>query len=182
MGNRCPHSLNTSCNPMRTFAQRHSSQVTARWPGSGVPLGPGSLGPPGSCSLGRAGLLRTHTPDLSLTSSTASVNSDFLHSPCSSAAATFLIFKWSIKSDHSDYENFPGGSDGKESACNARKPRFDPWVGKIPWRRKSPLPLFLPGGSHGQRSLVGYSPWGLKESDTTEQLTRVVIVIMKNND
>lgn len=65
MGNRCPHSLNTSCNPMRIFAQRHSSQVTACWPGSGVPLGPGSLGPPGSCSLGRAGLLRTHTPDLS---------------------------------------------------------------------------------------------------------------------
>ena len=42
---------------------------------------------------------------------------------------------------------------------------------KIPWRRKwQPTPVFLPGKSHGQRSLVGYSPWGCKESDTTKQL------------
>ena len=40
------------------------------------------------------------------------------------------------------------------------------------WRRKwQPTPVFLPGESHGQRSLAGYSPWGGKESDTTEQLT-----------
>ena len=46
---------------------------------------------------------------------------------------------------------------------------FDPWVGKIPWRRAcQPTPLFLPGESHGQRSLEGYSPWGCKESDMTE--------------
>ena len=45
------------------------------------------------------------------------------------------------------------------------------WVGKIPWRRKwQPTPVLLPGKSHGWRSLVGYSPWGRKESDTTEQL------------
>ena len=44
----------------------------------------------------------------------------------------------------------------------------DSRVGKIPWRRKwQPTPVFLPGESHGQRSLVGYSPWGHKESDTT---------------
>ena len=49
----------------------------------------------------------------------------------------------------------------------------DPWVGKIPWRRKwQPTPVFLPGESHGQRSLVGYSPWGYKESDTTEHACR----------
>ena len=43
---------------------------------------------------------------------------------------------------------------------------FDPWVGKIPWRRKcQPTPAFLPRKSHRWRSLVGYSPWGLKESD-----------------
>ena len=43
------------------------------------------------------------------------------------------------------------------------------WVGKIPWRRKwQPTPVFLPGESHGQRSLAGYSPQGHKESDTTE--------------
>ena len=51
-------------------------------------------------------------------------------------------------------------------------PRFSPWVRKIPWRRKwQPTPGFLPGEPHGQKSLAGYSPWGLKESDTTEQLT-----------
>ena len=45
----------------------------------------------------------------------------------------------------------------------------DPWIGKMPWRRAwQPTPVFLPGKSHGQRSLVGYSPWGRKESDMTE--------------
>ena len=49
---------------------------------------------------------------------------------------------------------------------------FDPWVGKNPWSQKwQPTSVFLPGESHGQKSLVGYSPWGLKESDTTERLT-----------
>jgi len=47
--------------------------------------------------------------------------------------------------------------------------RFDPWVRKISWIRKwLPTPVFLPGKSHGWRSLAGYSPWGCKESDTTE--------------
>ena len=51
------------------------------------------------------------------------------------------------------------------------RPRFDPWVEKIPWRRAwQPTPVFLPGESHGQRSLMGYSPWGHNESDTTERL------------
>ena len=62
----------------------------------------------------------------------------------------------------------PDGSDGKESAYNAG----DFWIGKIPWRREwQPIPVFLPGESHGQRSLVGYSPWGRKVSDASEQLT-----------
>ena len=48
--------------------------------------------------------------------------------------------------------------------------RIDPCIGKILWRRKwQPTPVFWPGESHGQRSLVGDSPWGHKESDTTEQ-------------
>ena len=48
---------------------------------------------------------------------------------------------------------------------------FVSWVRKIPWRRKwQSSPVFLPGKSHGQRSLAGYSPWRLKESDTTEWL------------
>ena len=49
---------------------------------------------------------------------------------------------------------------------------FDPWVGKILWRRAwRPTPVFLPEESRGERSLAGYSPWGRKESDTTEELT-----------
>ena len=52
-----------------------------------------------------------------------------------------------------------------------RESRVQSLGGKIPWRRKWQLtPVFLPGESHGWRSLVGYSPWGCKESDTTEQL------------
>ena len=48
---------------------------------------------------------------------------------------------------------------------------FNPWIRKIPWRRKwQSTPVLLPGKFHGQRSLVGYSPWGCKESDKTEQL------------
>ena len=51
------------------------------------------------------------------------------------------------------------------------RPRFYPQVGRISWRKKwQPTPVFLPGKSHGCRSLVGYSPWGCKESDTTERL------------
>ena len=51
-----------------------------------------------------------------------------------------------------------------------RRPGFNLWVGKIPWRRKLQLtPVFLPGESHGQRSLVGYCPWGHKELDMIEQ-------------
>ena len=53
-------------------------------------------------------------------------------------------------------------------------PGFDPWVGKIPWRRKwQPTPVFSPRESHGQRSLVGYSPWDCKELDTTEWLKEI---------
>ena len=53
-----------------------------------------------------------------------------------------------------------------------KRPRFDSWVRKIPWRKKwQPTPVFLPGESRGQRSLAVYSPWDHKESDTTEQLT-----------
>ena len=49
------------------------------------------------------------------------------------------------------------------------RPRFDPWIWKIPWRRKwLPNPVFLPEELHGQRSLVGHSPWDSKESDMTE--------------
>ena len=51
----------------------------------------------------------------------------------------------------------------------AKRCRFDPWVRKIPWRRKGqPTPVFMSGEYHGQKSLEGYNPEGHKESDTTE--------------
>ena len=57
---------------------------------------------------------------------------------------------------------------GKESACQCKRPGFDPWVRKIFWRRKwQPTPVPLPGKSHGQSRLVGYSPWVAEESDMT---------------
>ena len=69
------------------------------------------------------------------------------------------------------FQGFPGGSDGKESSCNAGRPGFDPWVRKIPWRRERlPTPAFLPGESLGQGSLAGYSPW-VAEADTPESLS-----------
>ena len=64
----------------------------------------------------------------------------------------------------------PRSLSGKESACQCRRCAFEPWVGKILWRREwQPTPVFLPGESHRQRSLAGCSPRGLKELDTTEQ-------------
>ena len=63
-------------------------------------------------------------------------------------------------------------SDGEESACNAGDPGSIPGWWRFPWRREwLPTPVFLPGEFNGQRSLVGCSPWGCKESDTTEWLT-----------
>ena len=67
---------------------------------------------------------------------------------------------------------FSGGSDSKESACNVGDPNSKPRSGWSPWRRKwQPTAVFLPGKSHGQRSLTGYSSKGHKESDTTEWLS-----------
>ena len=70
---------------------------------------------------------------------------------------------------------FPRGASGKEPTCQYRRLKgheFNPWVGKIPWRRAcQPTPVFLPGESHGQRSLAGYSPWGCKELNMTERLS-----------
>ena len=70
---------------------------------------------------------------------------------------------------------FPGGTSDKEPvwhcsiAGDIRDAGFNLWVGKIPWRKKwQPTPVFLPGESHGQRSLAGYSPLGDKELDMTE--------------
>ena len=84
---------------------------------------------------------------------------------------------------------FPGGASGKEPACQCRRCKrhgCDPWVGKIAWGTAwQSTPVFLPGESHGQRSLVGYSPWGRKELDTADWLSMharclwIVIYVLK---
>ena len=72
------------------------------------------------------------------------------------------------------WSEVPSGTSGKENPCQCRRlkrHRFDPWIRNIRWRRAwQTTPIFLPGESHGQRSLVGCSPWGREESDTTERL------------
>ena len=70
------------------------------------------------------------------------------------------------------HTGFPCGTSSQEPTCQCRRCKgrgFDPQVGNIPWRRKwLPTPVFLPAESHGQRSLVDYSPWGCKQSYTTD--------------
>ena len=73
---------------------------------------------------------------------------------------------------------------GKESACQCRRHKisgFDPWVGKIPWRRaQQPNPVFLLGEFHGQRSRAGYGPQGSIESDTTEVTQQECTQVLTN--
>ena len=65
----------------------------------------------------------------------------------------------------------PGWLSGKESACQSRRHEFDPWVRKIPWRRKwQPTPIFLPGESRRQRSLAGF--WGLQSMGSQRVISR----------
>ena len=87
-----------------------------------------------------------------------------------------VLFKhfWLKKISYSLIVSFglPRWLSVKGSACQYRRCRFDPWLGKSPWRRKrQPTPVLLPGKSHEQRSLAGYSPLGHKESDTTVWLS-----------
>ena len=64
-----------------------------------------------------------------------------------------------------------GDSVVRNPSANCRRPGFSPWIRKIPCRRKwQPTPASLSEKSHRQRRLVGYSPWGHRESDMTEQL------------
>ena len=93
-----------------------------------------------------------------------------------------------IKADH--IAGFPGSASSKEPACQCsrcRRLRFDPWVGKIPWRRAWQLSaVFLPGESQGKRSLAGYSSWCYKKSDTTKATqhahARMQLNIRKTNN
>ena len=74
-------------------------------------------------------------------------------------------------------QGFPGGSDGKESACSEGDLGLIPGCGKIPWRRETlPTPVFWPGKFHGL-----YSPWGHKESDMTERLSLSLFINLFNH-
>ena len=93
---------------------------------------------------------------------------------------TKRVQTWStpaLRSDQAEFVQhfpwgFPGSTSGKEPACQCRRHkrhRFDPWVGKIPWRRVwQPIPVFMPGES--QRNLVGYSPWVAKSRTRLKRL------------
>ena len=85
-------------------------------------------------------------------------------SACPSGAFRRLCPDWHLTCSPVRDLGFPGGARGTEPACQCRRCRrrgFDPWTGKIPWRRAwQPTPVFLPGESHGQRSPAGYSPEG----------------------
>ena len=77
---------------------------------------------------------------------------------------------------------FPGGSDGKASACNARDLGLIPGLGRSPGGGKgSPLQYSCLENPHGQRSLAGYSLWGCKESDTTERLSTALFTILERS-
>ena len=104
------------------------------------------------------------------------VNSSFIHNNQKLDTAQMFFNDWMVY-PHSRilwnnqkgllvHLGFPCGASGKESACQCRRcerSRFDPWVRKIPWRRKwHPTPVSWPGNFHGKKSLVGYSPWAAK--------------------
>ena len=92
----------------------------------------------------------------------------------SNNSSVLLLLLWQIN-EVIHIKGLPQWRSGKESACQCRmckRCRFDPWVGKIPWRRKwQPTLVFLPAKFHGQRSLEGYSPWRCEELDATEKLS-----------
>ena len=94
------------------------------------------------------------------------------------------LLLWDLLSQVLPHLGFPEGSMGKESARQCRRRRrhsFNLWIRKIPWRWAwLSTPVFLPEESHGQRSLVGYSPWGHKESDMTERLCMYAPFFMFN--
>ena len=102
----------------------------------------------------------------------------------------FRLGFWLILIAYAIWKGFPPSSVSKESACNAEDMGSIPGSGRSPWRRKwQPTPVFLPGESHGQRNLAGYSPWGRKSrtrlSDfhyfTTMRFERCINFLVKSN-
>ena len=111
-----------------------------------------------------------------LTQNWSMLISKLLHRPQTGEALCARVFNRGNSSMYSwvkiakgyKIRGFTGSSLDKEPTCQCMRCSFDPWVGKIPWRREwKPTPISLPGESHGQRSLVGDSPWGRKEWTTT---------------
>ena len=92
-------------------------------------------------------------------------------------APIFLSGKFHGQRILAGFRGFPGGSDGKESACNAGDLASIPGVGRSSREGNLPTPVFLPGKFHGQKSLAGYSPWGRKESDILSAHTHTSIHI-----
>ena len=88
-----------------------------------------------------------------------------------SVGGTLPIFFFFLGKTYSSFRGLPRWFKGKESAFQCRKCRgcgFNPWLRKIPWKRKwQPTPISLTGKCRGQRNLESYSPWGCKESDMT---------------
>ena len=143
----------------------HFSVLAWRIPGSGEPGGLPSMG------SHRVRLKRTVTRLKRLSSSSSSSSST-----SSSSLLTELGYKL-YKTQLTQVISFIVLHLGSVVKCppamqeTCKRCRFDSWLRKIPWRRKwQPTPVFLPGKSQGQKSLVGYSPWGRKELDTTEDI------------
>ena len=111
--------------------------------------------------------------------SAASLTQSGLHGFNQLRLTRCLITSGTLFETDSHSLGFPRDASGKESACQCRRSKrcvFDPWVRKVPWRRTGQLTsVFLPGESHGQRSPVGYSPWGCKELDMTEHTHTFIV-------
>ena len=89
-------------------------------------------------------------------------------SRCSTNAGNTTAFPIPEDLSFLDFSTFQVVLVVKNPPANYKRHRFNPWVGKISWRRNwQPTLVFLPGEFHGQRSLASYSPWDHKESDTT---------------
>ena len=129
------------------------------------------------CNLASPPLLHSHILSPPWPQPLLTPNSYFHQLPFSRVEYASAWFNYSKTLSVFDYPplGFPCGSEGKESAFQWRRPRFDPcW--EDPQRREwLPTPVFLPGEFCGQRSLEGYSPWRCKELDTTERLTHTHI-------
>ena len=91
----------------------------------------------------------------------------------SSLFLEYLFSSYSISMTTNGVYGFSMWSRGIEFTCKCRRCKrykFDPWAGKMPWSwKRQPTPVFMPGESHGQRSLVGYSPWDRRELDKFQQ-------------